>query len=290
MKQSTVAVFAIVLIGFAACKKQDDCPKPPVTQTRCDLMQSKVSGATDMAPNTSQFRKEYDNATGKVRKVVAGLYGLYFEDSIALLLHYNGDHVYITSEQKPSDTVLIATFDGAKRLVKMQIGNVDESFRGWYDTLTVFNYNAGRLSVLTRHLDSDIRFNLYLTYDQSGNVVRIGDNSDDPNNGIFYTYDLTIKATAQFYPDAFGTDYYSNATYLADFLGWLPDLDGVNKRTAYKNIYDDPTDNEPGYVYSQRQLTDHIYDGDGKLLSYTVADGQITYTNHWHCSEAKMPN
>jgi hypothetical protein len=287
------ALITGLVVCFSACKKHDDCHEPPAPENACELVQSIVTGYDDMPGQTSQFRKEYDPVTGKVNKVVAGLYGLYLEDSIALLLRYSGKKVYFISEENKADTILTATFDASDRLVEMRAGNTtEEPLRFYFEQATDFGYSAGKLSVITRHLTPDLAFDFYMAYDQNGNLVRVFQQTDDANAGTFYTYDLSVRATAQYYSDQNGTDYFNTQIYLAAFLGWLPELEPVNKRTSFRQVFndEDTTDNEPGYVFNHTDLTGHVYDSDGKLLSYKIADGNITFINNWKCSARKDPN
>lgn len=253
-------------------------------------MQSAVSfGPGDYTP---QYRKEYDTQ-GRVIKIVAGLFGLTLDDSISLLVRYNGPDVYLISEQNTVDTVLIASFNSTNQLTQIAVGNItNEDLLLKFEPLTEFAYAAGRLSVITRHVVPGFTLPLYTTYDQNGNIVRIYQQSDDANAGTFFTYDLSVKATAQYYSDQNGTDNLNNPVYIAECLGWLPDLEPVNKRVSFRQVFndEDPTDNEPGYVFNHTDLTDHVYDSDGKLRSYKIADGAITYTNIWNCDVKKSPN
>jgi hypothetical protein len=96
-----------------------------------------------------------------------------------------------------------------------------------------------------------------------------------------------VKAPGQFYPDDFGADFNNSTIYLAQFMGWLPDLMPVNKRTAYRIVAeDDPTDDEPPYVLGEGTLINHIYDSEGKLISYQSDD--LTFTSIWNCDSGKQ--
>lgn len=292
MNRIVAALLICTVFCIAACQKHDDCPEPPKEEATCTLMQSLVSENSGNSA-ISQYRKEYDPATGKVSKVVAALYGLLLEDSVALLVRYQGNTVYFIAEKNAADTVLVATFDAANRLTRMALGNVTpDDYHYLLEPATDFGYNAGRLSVITRHMDADQDFVIYAAYDANGNIVRFYETDDDANTGTFFTYDLSVKASAQFYSDHYGTDFWSNQVYLAQFMGWLPDLNPVNRRTSFRQVFadEDTTDDVPGYVFNDTELTDHVYDSDGKLLSYKIAEGQITYTNVWNCDARKTPN
>ena len=114
MRIITALSIAVVLFIFTACKKQDHCPRPPNKDSTCDLLQSTVylgPSWGDFSGLYSEYRKQYDN-TGKVRKVVAAEYALTLQDSLAMMLKYNGSTVYFLDEKKPGDTILTAKIDG----------------------------------------------------------------------------------------------------------------------------------------------------------------------------------
>jgi hypothetical protein len=285
MKITWAAGMACTLLLVAACRKHDYCPEPP-HQSQCELTQSTTSfGPGDYTP---QYRKEYD-ASGRVTKVVAALYSLVLNDSIALLLHYNGNDVYFLSEENSADTVLVASFDASSHLTSMIDPKFKDDEEYQFEPATEFGYANGKLSRITRHISYGFLVDLYTTYDANGNVIRIHETNNDANAGTFFTYDLTVTATAQFYSDQFGSDFLNNQVYLAEFLGWLPDLIPVNRRTSFRHVFndEDTTDDEPGYVFNNTVLKDHVYDGEGKLLSYKIANGQITFTNTWNCTVEK---
>jgi hypothetical protein len=289
MRITWAAGVACALSLLTACKKHDYCPNPQ-PQSTCNLMQS--TAAFGSGDHTPQYRKEYD-ATGRVTKVVAALYSLVLEDSMTLLLHYQGHTVYFLSAENSTDTVLIASFDAAKRLTSISPPSLfDETRLEWFEPETHFSYTNKTLSRITRHTLSNLILDYFISYDEAGNVIRIYRADDDANAGTFFTYDLSVKATAQFYSDHFGTDFLNNQVYLAQFLGWLPDLMPVNRRTAFRQVFtdEDTTDDEPGYVFNSTELIDHVYDSKGNLVSYKIANGEISFSNTWHCTDKKEQN
>lgn len=278
MKRTYAAPIAILLFILTACKKQDYCP-PPKKDSTCDLIQSTLfndSLSGDAPGLFPQYRKEYDNA-GKVHKVVAGVYTLRLDDSVALLLTYNGSTVYFLDEKKPTDTFSTATFDSQNRLEKMAAGNAPEPY---FETVS-FSYQSGKLS---GYLISDL-FQYHVVYDEKGNVIHIYNNYDTESEGLFFTYDYTVKAKRQWYTDHFPENGVSNSVYLAQFLGWLPDLEPVNKRISWKNIFNDDEDESTSPVITEHRLTDHVYDSNGNLVSYKAGDA--TYTSTWSCEAKK---
>jgi len=278
MRISIAVIITGIFLSLTACKKQDHCQKPPKKDSTCDLMQSALindSLSGDEPGLFSEYRKEYDNS-GKVRKVVAGVYSLRLDDSVALLLTYKGSTIYMVDEKKPTDTFLIVTFDSHNRLQEMRSGNATISY---FET-TSFSYESGHLSgYLIREL-----FQYHVAYDGNGNVAHIYSNYDEVSEGLFFTYDYTVHAKRQWYTDHFPLNGVSNSVYLAQFLGWLPDLEPVNKRVYWKEIYNDVVDDSTSSVITERALTNHMYDSNGNLVSYR--SGDAVYTRTWSC-EAK---
>lgn len=270
MKVTATTLLACGVLLFAACKKQDYCKEPPEAETKCNLAQSLISGFDDNPGQTSQYRKEYDPVTGKVRKVVAGRFTFYLTDSISLLVQYNGNTIHLIQEGSPTDTVLNAHFGSDGRLLNLTEGNAPV-----YDLPQLsFNYTAGRLSNISGEYELDI------TYDGYGNVVKM----EDPSLGaqsFYHTYDVSVSATKQFYPDGFYGDSY-NSLFLAQFMGWLPDLEPVSKRTFSRTVTGD-------YELYSSNLTNHVYDSEGKLISYKTFN-VVTYTNVWNCNEKNSKN
>jgi YD repeat-containing protein len=263
MKITFVGFVAFTVLSLTACKKTDFCPKTPTKpNTSCALAQSFQTG-DDHPGMVSQFRKEFDNK-GKVSKVVAGLFTLSLEDSIPLLLKYNGNTVYFVKEQNTADTVIVAHFDGADRLVSIAEGNAPN----YRFVPATFAYSGGHLSAINIAGN-----NLKTKYDANGNILEMADPNVDGQD-YYFTYDLSVKATSQFYPDAFLGDSY-NSLYLAQALGWLPDLEPVNKRTRSRVAISED------YDLFNMELTDHVYDSEGKLLSYRAG---LLYTNLWNCN------
>lgn len=269
-----ISLFVFLLL-IISCKKHDYCDPPPKTES-CDLAQSLVTPF--VGEPYSQFRKEYDPATGKVRKVVTGIYYFRLFDSIPMLLRYNGSTAYFLDETNPSDTFLIATFDAHNRLRKLAEGNATTD-DGIFFT-TEFIYSAHRLWGYTvAGYEDTVR----LTYDGNGNLTRMYIDQTSATEGTFFTYDLSVKATGQWYSEYF-LDGAENVLYLTQFMGWLPDLTPVNKRTSFKIVLrdEDPNDDIPPPVLLDGNLTDHVYDNEGKLLSYKANDN--TYINTWNCN------
>lgn len=280
-----MACFALL---FVTCKKTDYCPDPPKKDSTCELVQSFLfldSLSGDEPGLFSQYRKEFDGS-GKVRKVVAGIFELRLADSVSMLLKYSGNTVYFLDEKNPGDTFTTATFDAQNRLQKMTEGNATHPKRGFNDFVTTeFYYDNNRLSSFyIVYTGNPTR----LTYDANGNVVRMYNNGDQAEAGTFFTYDLSVTAKRQFYTDHF-VNGGENALYLAQFMGWLPDLEPVNRRTAWKIVYndEDPNDGIPPYELAAGSESGHVYDGNGNLIRYNNG----AYTNIWRCTaEAGSPN
>jgi hypothetical protein len=267
MKSITITLLTATLVFLAACKKDDYCDKPTRHESGCDLMQVLESSGSKDDPNPlSRYRKEYDPTTGKISKVVVGLFQFGLIDSVRLIPKYHNDNIHFVSEDNATDTVITATFDHAGRLLQLNQGNAPN------DRLiaSVFSYSSDKLSNL--HFDlSGFGFDLVPSYDSHGNVTQLKDPTE-VNQSFFYTYDVSVEATQQFYSDDFVGDGY-NSLYFAEFMGWLPDLLPVNKRTSERVVTGD-------YELSNADLTSHVYDADGKLLSYQSG---ATFTNIWNC-------
>jgi YD repeat-containing protein len=266
MKITLAGVIAFTAVSLTACKKFDHCEKPPKPNASCALAQS--FRTEEEGRMETQYRKEFDYK-GTVTKVVAGLFTLSLEDTITLLLNYNGNTVHFVKEQNPADTVITAQFDFAGRLISIAQGNAaDDHFEP-----ATFAYSGGRLSAINIAGN-----NLKTKYDGNGNILEMVDPNVDGQD-YYFSYDLSVKATDQFYSDAFLGDSY-NSLYLAQALGWLPDLEPVNKRTHSRIALSD------GYDLINNELTGHVYDNEGKLLSYNAG---ISFTNVWNCN-AKQDN
>jgi hypothetical protein len=281
MKVIVIGCLAGITLLTATCKKHDYCPEPPKQDNTCELMQTYL--LIDYPPENggglfSEYRKEVD-ATGKVRKVVAGLHTLGLYDSVSMLLQYHGNTIYFIDENIPDDTLTIATFDTHNRLRQMVPGTIT-TFRHPFPA-TQFLYEGNRLS---RYLIDDL-FDYRLAYDAYGNVSRIYLQADSTDRGLFFTYDHRVTAKRQFYSDPFKLNGVSDAVNLAQFLGWLPELEPENKLIYYKLVTFEPQtlDDEP-YVYDYF-LTGHVYDSKGNLLRYNV--GAYQYSNNYSCTEQK---
>jgi hypothetical protein len=148
-----------------------------------------------------------------------------------------------------------------------------------------FFYEAGHLSY---YLIEGI-FDFHLTYDEKDNVTRIYRDNDSTDKGFFFTYDLSVTATHQFYSDHFSIYGVCDAVNLAQFMGWLPDLNPKNKRTSFIYVADiAPTIAAPGYI-GKHPITRHVYDSNGNLVSYNglVWDNDIMFTNVYRCAGEK---
>jgi hypothetical protein len=296
MQQNTFRSLLVLLVTsvFFSCQKIIDyLPKPP-QETTCDLTEAYVTAIENGGSRSQQFRKEYDAATGKVRKVVAGIFkSSGVTESVSMLLKYSGTDIYFVREASPADTLLRAVFNNGKvqRIVSYLQqedgwGNFVEEQYGFFNTQFEYDYNG-----LLDYIGMDTYPDLKLTYDANGNVVRMYDPYDDsqtnddnePIGGTFYTYDLSVTAQRQFYADDFRTPT-SNVFYLAKFLGWTPDLMPKNKRVSVKVIEREDFDPNDYYI---RNLTDHVYDAKGNLLSYKTGANGPTYTSVWDCSKKK---
>jgi len=104
-------------------------------------------------------------------------------------------------------------------------------------------------------------------YDPYGNPLSFAGNS--------YEYDYTRKAKQQFYCD----DYMGNLHefYLLQYLGYFPEITSPeNIRTAYNQSP------EPSPVFTPVPITNHQFDGEGRLTAYHIHVGtiSITWTGH----------
>jgi hypothetical protein len=286
---NTTAVIIIALL-VTTCKKQDYCPEPPKADSTCDLMQSSLDYTyQEETYNYPAYQKAYD-ASGRVTKVVAVRYTYARDDSTIMALKYKGRTVYFLDEKNQTDTILIASFDAKKRLLKMAMGNVDADETEF--VTFQFTYEGDRLSSyasLTEFEGAIYEDKRLLTYDTHGNIIRIYGPDFTETEGVFYTYDLSVTAKRQWYSDEFDGWWY-NTVYLAQFLGWLPDLMPVNKRLTSIDIVQDSEDDPEEIPNVDNVLTNHVYDEHGNLLSYKAGD--YKYTNTWNCtkSETHWPN
>ena len=270
MKRTSATLVMAIIISISACKKNDYCDKTPKHQATCDLMQV-LESSGDKDGSVSRYRKEYDPSTGKVSKVVVGLFTFCLGDSISLIPKYDGNDIHFVREDNENDTVITATFDGNNRLLKLTQGNAPH----FQLASMLFSYSSNRLLKLHFAFSSDFTFDLVPTYDANGNVTKLIDPTGT-GQSYFYTYDLSVRATQQFYSDDFEGDGY-NSMYMAEFMGWLPDLEPVNKRTHVRLVTGD-------YEIADADLADHIYDASGKLLSYQSG---ATFTNIWNCTTSR---
>ena len=163
---------------------------------------------------------------------------------------------------------------------KLTAGNVASPI---FET-TEFGYTSGRLS---GYLISNL-FQYHILYNGSGDVMRIFSNYDKEAEGLFFTYDNTVIAKRQWYTDYFPESGVSNSLYLAQFLGWLPDLEPKHKRIEWKNVHSDDDDDSTPPVVFERTLTNHVYDSNGNLVSYK--SGDEVYTSTWSCEAKKCNN
>jgi hypothetical protein len=274
-----IALYAsLAICCITACTKHDVCPEPPVTTTDCDFAQSLVTYLTDHPYTRTQYEKEYDES-GRAVKVRAGIFGAGLRSSHTFQLRYNGSTVCFIEDGSTTDTALIAHFDGAGRLQEMIQGK--DAPTGLFLPV-LFAYKGGRLAH-AQIISGGPGISLYTKYDTNGNVIMLSDSTDLDFTGFTYTYDLSVTATEQFYSDDFYDRRY-NALYLAEFLGWLPDLQPVNKRISSEMFGD------------VIPLTNHVYDSLGRLVSYESGQDfsqyQLRFTNVWNCGGKKqaLPN
>jgi hypothetical protein len=99
-----------------------------------------------------------------------------------------------------------------------------------------------------------------------------------------------MQAKRQWYTDHFPESGVSNTVNLAQFMGWLPGLNPVNKRTHWTYIYNDDQDDSTPPEVREQFLTNHVYDSNGNLVSYR--SGDAVFTSTWNCTEgnANRPN
>lgn len=284
MKSSSLRLsLPLLLVLFASCNKWEDFlethgPKP---ETSCELMQSFGSG------HISLFRKENDNTTGKTKKVIASAYTFNPTDSIALILHYSGNLVYMLMEENAADTFLVATFNDKGKLEKLARSNTTVEPEKYVFQSLEFEYSGQQLSryIIIGETTYDPEENetvkdmdapISISYDSYGNVVRVYNHEPYEPVEVTYTYEYSVKAKRQFYPDGFGADLGTSTLYLAQFMGWLPDLEPVHKRIASKSSAD--------YLGYDAHFTGHGYDSNKNLFSYRNSNEE-TYSNVWSCSK-----
>ena len=100
-------------------------------------------------------------------------------------------------------------------------------------------------------------FNDTIRYDNYGNVLSIGT--------MTYQYDYSKRPRQQFYCDDFMGD--DEPFYLLQYLGYFPEINSpVNLRT-YTSA-----------VVFRGPLTNHQFDGEGRLISYDLASTPVTIT------------
>jgi len=273
MRYVLMLVTAVGAFCLAGCKKFD-CSEPPATGGNCNLAQSLVTYQINNPYTRTQYQKECDE-NGRAVKVTAGVFshGLKFSHIFQLL--YDSHAIYLMDEGT-SDTALIALFDGAGRLQKIAQAH-DALFNAFLPVQ--FTYGEKGLAHIQIIADRPEGTSLYTKYDTKGNIIELSDSTDQSFRGFAYTYDLSVTATKQFYSDDFYDSRYS-AFYLAEFLGWLPDLQPVNKRTSSAMNGNEAI-----------PLSNHVYDSEGRLVSYEsgqdFSEYNLTFTNVWHCDSQK---
>jgi YD repeat-containing protein len=193
-------------------------------------------------------------------------------------VRYQGKQVYFLRAANPGDTLLVARFDHKKRLKSIDLGSASDAYSDFKPT--VFHYTGDQLTSLSIAAFGTTK----LQYDAHGNITRMYRYENEPTEGTFFSYDRSVSATRQWYSDHFrnGTE---NTVFLAQAMGWLPDLEPVNKRTSYKIVLhdEDPSDGEPGYTLIEGTLTNHVYDSEGRLTYYK--DNAESFTNTWNCTK-----
>jgi hypothetical protein len=258
----------------------------------CELINSltiTLNEKTESDEVISEFRKEFDSKNEKVSRVLAGLYSQGLQDSILLKVQYKGKTVYFFDESRLTDTILIATFDTKNRLQMMAVGNAEER-HGAYGT-TAFVYDDNRL-IEYHGIDFDEEGNsrigsiTKITYDAIGNVISMYDDQN-PGRGVFFTYDYSVKPNRQWYTQHFL--FLDNTVYLAQFMGWLPDLEPVNKRIHFKVVASgsDPETGDPGYVFADEDITGHVFDANGNLIGFKRDNGVINPSFIWSCDNKR---
>jgi len=303
MRQNSIRLLsALFLTGvFFSCEKLDSyLPKPPKGDSTCNLTEAyTLQSDKGSTSRLVQYQKEYNKTTGQVSKLVFGWNNGGSRVSYPLLLKYSGTTVSFVREAAPTDTFFVAHFDapdGKLSLFDVVGGNVwlDGSFN---PTEFIYsNTSDARLTAIyteARNSTYTLPFTYTLDYDANGNVIKMTADPLFKNDPIVqasknFGYDLSVAAKGQFYSDDFHIYELSESTiYLAQFLGWTPDLMPKNKRVSVKILERNPfaeTDLIPTY---EATLTNHVYDANGNLLSYkaTANEAVTTYNSVWDCSK-----
>lgn len=258
-----ISLFVIVLIG---CSKQDF--KDSGEEVPAVKLDKKLQGCVSASlygegsgSTFNPFRKTFDDL-GRVTMVVAPDFEQGLADSLFLMLHYGKNVIYFINQNNISDTVSTAIFDNQGRLQAM-LGSQFSSF-----PTTEFFFSNKKLSSITT-----VGTNMSFVYDANGNVIRY--------EGEFvyeFTYDLNTWIDQQVYVDAAG-GWILNNFFLAQIMGWTPDLDPVNRRTHTRISSID------GEFYNV-DITDHVVDADGKLTNYTLGGYQMNLD--WACRKGNM--
>lgn len=285
---------ASALVVFSSCSKveqlnqnEDVAALKPIVKSvsSCQADTYTTTNLSDASSNFQTFQKTFDQVTGKVNFIKAGIYSIMVSEYLEMNVHWQTNRVAFTSASNPSDTILIAKFDKKGLLLSIVHGNApNENYLP-----TNFQYKAGRLSTMKVNFNGSQLVSNF-TYDRNGNLKRI---QELPFNGqdmgyVEYEYNTAVTASNQLYFDE-PRGFNRNTFTLAEYMGWLPGLKPVNLRTHSKVVW------EGGYQVHDVYYKNHVTDGSGNLTKYEVASSASdeSYEKHeinWTCPVAGNTN
>lgn len=274
MKLTFSVLFALLTICLVGCNKADykitneEVPGAKLDKKLKGCTSSSLYGV-DNGDYYNPFRKTFDES-GRVTMIVAPEFALGLLDSLFLQVHYGDNIVYFINQNDLTDTVSTAVFNQQGKL-QVIYGTDKHSF-----STTEFFYTGNKLTSI-----ETFGIVMEFQYDANGNVISYTGSGEDGLDDYEFTYDLSTEIKQQVYVDFVAGWIYNNFT-LAQIMGWTPDLNPVNKRTNTK-IYYDNTD-----IWYNTNITDHVVDADGKLISYKLGGYQMYLS--WTCMKGNVIN
>jgi hypothetical protein len=197
------------------------------------------------------FIKTYDAYTSYPRSIDASFFNVLPPDQLirfSLKIVYRGSWIYLINQNNPNDTSLFVKLNPAGRVERCYGDENLSNHEFFYKNNRLVSYKFGSLS------DTCI-------YDSYGNILAIKTNVPG-GQGHFFQYDYSRKAKYQFYKDEVVN--LNNGFTLLTYLGLFPELNPVNVRIKTE------LGDEFGFKFWSRNLINHQFDAEGKLIRYDV--------------------
>jgi hypothetical protein len=271
----TTLIFALALT-LSSCSKIDwkrwHKTEDKFLVQDCDVQQvyaDAVGGGVDV-----EMKKTY-NGNGQVKTI-----GFYSHSALggesnwqSFKLNYNAaERTVDIIDSASGDVVLKALFDDSSRLEELKPLPGDSSDYAYRR----FDYVGGQLQRIYGHWKI-FDFIETFTYDANGNIVTSGtSDASVATEEVIYHYGAEAAGKQFYIPQYNYLTVVDPSMALIGYLQWLKDFSPKNILTSIEYLQPLP---------QVHDYTGHIFDGSGKLTSYSVGDF-VGGTKHidWRCS------